>query len=67
MILKTNIKVRVETHYGRETIYPVCEKARSFAGIAGTVTLTPKVLRLIKDLGYEIEVEAPKITVIEGE
>ena len=49
------IKVRVETHYGRNTIYPVCDKALCFARIAGTKTLTTQVCALIQELGYEIE------------
>lgn len=48
------IEVRVETHYGRETIYPVCPKARAFAKIAGTKTLTPRAIKAIKALGYRV-------------
>lgn len=57
----TLIKVRVETHYGRTTVYPVCETAKALAKLAGTKTLTSKSLNLIKDLGYSIEVEAPRL------
>lgn len=55
------IKVRIETHYGRTSTYPICETALIFSKIAGTKTLTPKVLKLIKTLGYEIEVQAPQL------
>jgi hypothetical protein len=50
------IKVKVKDVYGKATIYPICDKARDFAGIAGTTTITRHCLRLIKGLGYTVEV-----------
>lgn len=50
------IKVTVESVYGRKTIYPACEKALTFAAIAGTKSLTLEVIAQIKKLGYSIEV-----------
>ncbi len=44
--------------YGRETIYPVCEKARIFAELASTKTLTREALRSIRRLGYDIDMPA---------
>ncbi len=44
--------------YGRETIYPVCPKAKLFAELAGTKTLTRQTLRLIRQLGYDIDMPA---------
>ena len=38
--------------YGEVKYYPVCEKAKLFAAIAGTKTLTRPVLAKIKELGY---------------
>ncbi|CAB4159296.1 hypothetical protein UFOVP713_72 [uncultured Caudovirales phage] len=40
--------------YGETKYYPVCEKAKLFAAIAGTKTLTRPVLNKIKDLGYTV-------------
>ena len=40
--------------YGEVKYYPVCEKAKLFAAIAGTKTLTRPVLNKIKDLGYTV-------------
>lgn len=51
------ITVQVRDVYGRRTIYPACENATLFALIAGTTTLTPTVIRHIKALGYEVEIE----------
>lgn len=59
-----NIRVRIETHYDRELIYPVCDKAHVFAGIAKTKTLTRKTINLIKDLGYTIEIESNQPTTL---
>ena len=50
------IHVRVMDVYGRQVVYPVCDKAKVFAAIADTKTLTETNLRRIKKLGYEIHV-----------
>lgn len=50
------IYVKVDKVYGKEVIYPVCDKAKYFAQIAGTVTLTRDTLKWISKLGYCIEV-----------
>jgi len=52
-----SITVKIKNNYGVEHIYPVCFKAVSFAEIAGTKTLTPYMIKLIKSLGYKIIVE----------
>ena len=49
------LKVRVETHYGRETVYPACATSKLLAKVAGTKTLTPQNIELIKALGYVFE------------
>jgi hypothetical protein len=50
------IIVNMREVYGETKVYPVCEKARLFAEIAGTRTLTPATLKRICQLGYAIEV-----------
>lgn len=55
------IKVRIETHYGRRTIYPVCPIAKIFASIAKTKTLTESALERIQALGYSIVPIAPQL------
>ena len=52
------IVVTVRHVYGERKVYPHCDKARHFAHIAGTKTLTPHVLALIENLGYRIETES---------
>jgi hypothetical protein len=50
------IHVRVMGVYGKRVVYPVCDKAKVFAAIADTTSLTETTLRCIKKLGYEIHV-----------
>ena len=50
------ISVRVTDVYGKRVVYPVCEKAKVFADIANTKTLTDTTLRCIQKLGYGIRV-----------
>ena len=58
------IKVQIKSVYGTETVYPACPDAVTFAGIAGTRTLTADTLRRIAALGYTIEVVAPRVTAL---
>lgn len=55
------ITIQIRQVYGRETIYPACPVSALLAELAGTTTLTNQALRTIRQLGYEIEVEAPRI------
>jgi hypothetical protein len=42
--------------YGKRVVYPVCDKAKVFASIADTKSLTETTLKCIRKLGYEINV-----------
>ena len=50
------VHVRVMDVYGKRVVYPVCDKAKVFADIADTKSLTEATLRCIRKLGYEINV-----------
>lgn len=50
------ISVGIKEVYGRTTVYPLCAKARLFAKIAGTKTLTIATLKDIQRLGYDVDV-----------
>lgn len=50
------ITVQIKSVYGVEKIYPVCAKAKAFATLVKQKTLTVDDLRVIKALGYKIEV-----------
>lgn len=51
---KTIIHVQYKQVYGKTTYYPVCDKAKLFAMIAGSKTLTDITLARIRLLGYEV-------------
>jgi hypothetical protein len=55
------IKVKLKNVYGQDLVYPVCSKAKVFAQIAGTTTLTPETLSKITLLGYEVTNEPTKL------
>lgn len=46
------ITIQLRGVYGRTKAYPLCDKAKAFASIAGTSTLTRNTLRNIDALGY---------------
>jgi hypothetical protein len=50
------IQVRIKDVYGTPKAYPVCDKAKLFAKLAGTATLTHDARQIIMALGYNIEV-----------
>lgn len=49
------IQVTERSVYGNTLVYPVCEKAKTFAAMLGKKTLTPADLNHIKALGFSIE------------
>jgi hypothetical protein len=51
------IIIRLKDVYGTQKAYPVCEKAKLFARLAGTATLTHDTRQIILALGYNIEIE----------
>lgn len=51
-----HIEIEIKDVYGNKTFYPVCEKSKLFASIAGTITLTQGTLALIEQLGYDVKV-----------
>jgi hypothetical protein len=53
------IIVEIKNVYGVEQVYPVCNKAKLFASIAGTKTLTYKVLADVAVLGYKVTLKVP--------
>jgi len=57
------IVVKVKNIYGNRVVYPVCDKAKIFAQLAGHSTLTSMTLDCIRRLGYLIEVEQQLVEV----
>lgn len=48
--------VKLGTQYGQRVIHPADETSRLFAELAGSKTLTPRTIELIKKLGYTVNV-----------
>lgn len=55
------ITVEARSQYGNTVIHPVCDKAKLFASIAGTKTLTYNTLKQIKALGYIVTVKQNEV------
>jgi len=49
------IQIEVRNVYGEPKVYPVCAKAKTFAAMLGTKTLTHGALCHIEALGFTIE------------
>lgn len=50
-----SIKVQVKHEFGQRRVYPICNRARLFAEIANTKTLSSDTLACIKHLGFTVE------------
>ena len=61
--MKPNIKVRVKTNYGQQMIYPQCTGAKVFAKMLDQKTLTPLNIKYIRELGYQIVIDTPKVEI----
>jgi hypothetical protein len=51
------ITVEIKTLYGKQHIYPVCERGQMVAELIGQKTLTEKQVECLKKMGYEILVQ----------
>lgn len=51
-------RIKIKEVYGKKLYYPINKVAVTFAGIAGTKTLSESVLQAAEGLGYNIIVEA---------
>lgn len=50
------LMVTLGHQYGQETIQPACDDSRQFCEIAGTKTMTRRLIDQVKALGYRVEV-----------
>lgn len=53
------VEVTIKSAYGRDLIYPHCDKSKVFAQMMNTKTLTPFHLQSIRQLGYEVVAVQP--------
>ena len=59
------IKIQFRNSFGMERIYPVCETAYQFTKLTGHKTMSREELKVIKTLGYEIEIVPADISLEE--
>lgn len=60
---KPIIHVLVKTNYGNQTIYPNCESSKTFCKMLDQKTITPLNLKYIRELGYQIVIDTPEVTI----
>jgi len=53
--------VEIEHHYGKRRVYPICEKARIFAELSHTSTITEDAVEMIKRLGFTFKVKETQL------
>jgi len=46
------LEVQIKNLYGRDVVYPVCEKSQLLTRLSGNRTLTSEAIAVIKQLGY---------------
>jgi hypothetical protein len=51
------VTVEIKDVYGVAKVYPICDRAKIFADLAGTKTLLPEDIQRIQLLGYKIAVQ----------
>ena len=61
MLENQTITIEIKDVYGQPKVYPVCNRAKLFAEIAGTTTLLPRDIQRIQVLGYTVAVKPREI------
>ena len=52
-----HIYVELKNVYGQEKVYPACDDSNLFADLARQQTLTERDIKIIKALGYQVNVK----------
>ena len=60
-----DITVRFDRVYGRITCYPVCARACTLATLAKQTTLTPREIRLARELGFTVRLASGSLALLE--
>lgn len=55
------ILVKVKSVYGKEYIYPVCDRSKLLCSLTGAKTFTVHALQTVRDLGYTVVVQTPTV------
>jgi hypothetical protein len=62
MLENQTITIEIKDVYGQPKVYPVCNRAKLFAEIAGTTTLLPRDIQRIQVLGYTVAVKPRELS-----
>ena len=62
MLDDKTITIEIKDVYGQAKVYPVCDRAKIFAGIAGTKTLLPPDIERIQLLGYKVAIKPRELS-----
>jgi hypothetical protein len=63
MLDDKTVTIEIKDVYGQAKVYPVCDRAKIFAGIAGTKTLLPPDIERIQLLGYKVAIKPRELSV----
>lgn len=55
------IIIKIINAYGNERIFPICDRARLFIALTNRKCFTRCDLEIIKQLGYEVEIEPQEL------
>ena len=59
-----NIVIRIQSNFGNNVAYPVCDTAVSFSNLLKKKTFSRRDLARIELLGYEVKVQSETINSI---
>lgn len=60
--MKDEIFIEIKQNYGNDAYYPICDTSKKLAQLAGTRTLTPDAIRIIKSMGIKVTVKSAVVT-----
>ena len=56
-------EIQIKSNYGAEAIYPINDVAKKFAEIAGTKTLTRRLIGQMKELGVSFKIVSDEVEI----
>ena len=59
--VNTKIRVQVKNVFGNNLIYPMCINSKRFTDLTNSKTLSRHNIKLIKELGFEVDVVTPEL------
>jgi|TARA_R100000008_G_scaffold35541_1_gene20190 hypothetical protein len=59
--VNTKIRVQIRNVFGNDLIYPMCINSKRFTDLTSSKTLSRNNIKIIKELGFEVDVVAQEI------